>query len=252
MPVGFVAHGAPTLALDAEKGAPLAAWGSALPRPRAALVISAHWTDAPVLVGQTAGGHIVHDFGGFPESLYRLRYDAPGAPELARRAEALLEGRFPVARRDAQPMDHGVWVPLMHVFPNADVPVLQLSMPRDLSPARLVALGEALAPLRDEGVWILGSGNVVHNLRRLAADGSPTPSWATDMDAFVAEALARGDVDALADARHRAPDYALAHPTDEHYRPLLVALGAAGGDRARTTLDGFEYGSISRRSVEWA
>ncbi|MCU0674177.1 MAG: dioxygenase [Myxococcota bacterium] len=250
MPVGFVAHGAPTLATDRDKGAPLARWGASVPTPRAVLVVSAHWTASPVKIGQTRGGAIVHDFGGFPEELYRLRYDAPGAPELATRVEALLDG-FEHVRDEAQPMDHGVWVPLLHMRPAADVPVLQISMPRDLSPAQLVALGRALTPLRDEGVWILGSGNVVHNLRRLAPDGSATPSWASEMDAYVAEAIARGDVDALATARDRAPAYALAHPTDEHYRPLLVAAGAADGARATTPVDGFEFGSISRRSLDW-
>lgn len=250
MPVGFVAHGAPTLALDHDKGGPLARWGASIPTPRAILVVSAHWTAAPVKIGQTRGGAIVHDFGGFPDALYRLRYDAPGAPELATRVHALLDG-FEVVRDEEQPMDHGVWVPLMHMRPAADVPVLQISMPRDLSPTRLVELGRALVPLRDEGVWILGSGNVVHNLRRLGPDGSATPRWASEMDAYVAEAIARGDVDALAAARVRAPAYSLAHPTDEHYRPLLVAAGAAEGERATTPVEGFEFGSISRRSLDW-
>ncbi|MCA9612787.1 MAG: class III extradiol ring-cleavage dioxygenase [Polyangiales bacterium] len=250
MPVGFVAHGAPTLAMDAEKGAPLVRWSQSIPEARAILVVSAHWTDAPVRIGQTRGGVIMHDFGGFPAELYRMRYDAPGAPELATRVESLL-GDFQVVRDERQPLDHGVWVPLVHLRPAADVPVLQVSMPRDLSPGRLVALGRALAPLRDEGVWILGSGNVVHNLRRIAPDGSAVPSWAEEMDAYVGEALARGDVDALASARERAPAYALAHPTDEHYRPLLVAAGAADGQRATIPFDGWEYGSISRRSVDW-
>lgn len=250
MPVGFVAHGAPTLALDPDKGAALQRWAATIPEPRAIVVVSAHWTDTPVKIGQTRGGSILHDFGGFPDELYRRRYPCPGAPELARRVEGLLSA-FDVRRDEDRPLDHGVWVPLVHLRPRADLPVLQVSMPRDLEPERLFTLGRLLAPLRNEGVWILGSGNVVHNLRRIAPDGAPSPAWAREMDAFVAEALERGDVDALVEARGRAPSYRDAHPTDEHYRPLLVALGAADGAPATMPIEGFEFGSISRRSADW-
>ena len=253
MPVGFVAHGAPTLALDAARGADFRRWGEALPTPRAILVLSAHWLAAPLRLGQTAGGRIVHDFRGFPRPLYELGYDAPGAPELARRVEGLLEGEWALQRDDGRPMDHGVWVPLLHMRPAADVPVLQLSMPQRWPREKLVALGRALRPLRDEGVLLLGSGNLTHNLRRVdfADRGEAPPSWASELDAWASEAIRARDVDALVDAEARAPAFATNHPTDEHYRPLLVAMGASDeGDAPSFPVTGWEYGSLTRRSVQ--
>jgi len=177
MPVGFVGHGAPTLAVDRDKGAGLARWAAELPRPAAVLVVSAHWERAPVSLGATRHDELLYDFHGFPDELYRIRYAPPGAPVLADRVAGILAGRTEVARVPQRPLDHGAWVPLLHMFADASVPVLQVSMPRAMDPADLFAIGEALAPLRKEGVLILGSGNIVHNLRALRL-GPATDPWA--------------------------------------------------------------------------
>ncbi|MFO0696215.1 MAG: class III extradiol ring-cleavage dioxygenase [Polyangiales bacterium] len=251
MPALFVAHGAPTLALDPRKGEPLRAWGAALPRPKAILVISAHWDSAPITVETSVRPRLVYDFYGFPEPLYRLRYDAPGAPELAERVASMLSSRGPVARAE-RGWDHGLWVPFLHLFPEADLPILQISMPAAEGERSLYELGRALAPLRDEGVLIVGSGNLVHNLRMVDfSDRGPPPAFALEFDAWAKEAIERRDVDALVDFRQRAPAARLAHPTPDHYQPLLVVLGAADGGRStRYAVEGFEYGNIDRRSIE--
>ncbi len=250
MPVGFVAHGAPLLAIDANKGADLARWAAKMPLPRAYLVISAHWEAAPVKLSSTKKSSVIYDFYGFPDELYHLQHDAPTAPWLADRIEALLGASS--LQRSERGLDHGTWVPLRHMDPDARVAVLQLSMPRTMSSKELLSLGRALLPLRDEGVLILGSGNLTHNLRRIASSDNVAPeSWASEFDAWVEEALRRGDVDALAEMYARAPGAKIAHPSDEHYRPLLVAVGAAGDDLSRVDfpVTGFEYGNLSRRSV---
>lgn len=244
-PAAFVAHGAPLLATDEVRGAPLRAWGAKLPRPTAILVVSAHWRTRGPTVGATETLSLVYDFGGFPEELYRLKYPAPGAPELAERVVALTGA----TRATARGLDHGVWVPLLHLFPEADVPVLQLSLPVDRDP---YDLGRALAPLREEGVLVLGSGVLVHNLGAVDwTEAKARAKWATDFDRWVADALLRGDHDALK-AWRRAPGASLAHPTDEHFTPLLVAAGAAGTDAPVTfPVEGFEYGTLSRRCVQF-
>ena len=250
MPTAFVAHGAPTLALDRAKGKPLRAWGAALPRPRALLVLSAHWTRSPVTLEASSRPRIVYDFQGFPDPLYRVTYDAIGAPDLMPRVAGLLESFGPVAQVE-RGRDHGTWVPLVHMFPAHDVPILQVSLPIAAGPSRLLAFGRALTPLRDEGVLVLGSGNVVHNLGEVDfADAQATPGWASDFDAFVKDALVRGDLDALADHRQKAKASLRAHPTDEHLLPLLPIAAAASGGAVRFALEGFEYGTISRRCVQ--
>jgi 4,5-DOPA dioxygenase extradiol len=192
----------------------------------------------------------MYDFYGFPRELYELEYRAPDAPELARRLASLLPGGV---EQEQRALDHGVWVPLLHMAPDADTPVLQLSLPSMEGPEGLFELGRRLAPLRDEGVFILGSGNIVHNLRQLRRDGDATPAWAREFDRWAAEALHRGDFDALVDYRQKAPGLRRAHPTEEHFQPLLVAAGAASasGGEATSTVEGFEYGSISRRCVQF-
>ena len=250
LPAAFVGHGAPLLALDAEKGAPLRAWGAALGRPRAVLVVSAHWEQAPAAIGATETRPLVYDFGGFPRALYEVRYLAPGAPWLATRLDALL-GAAP--GRSERGLDHGAWTPLVHLFPAADVPVLQLSLPSREGARALFDLGRRLAPLRDEGVFVLASGNVTHNLRAVDFSGvSAPPGWARDFDAWAAEALLRRDWDTLVDFAAKAPSYRSAHPTDEHWLPMLVAAGAgadADADAVRFPVEGWEYGSLSRRAV---
>ncbi len=251
MPVAFVSHGAPTLALDAEHGADLTRWAAAMPRPRAVLVVSAHWLDAPATLGSRERRELLYDFSGFPAELYRVRYDAPAANALA----ADLEQRLPfLQRNDERPWDHGVWVPLRFMFPAADVPVLQISLPYEWSPQRLFDLGRDLAPLREEGVLLLASGGAVHNLGRLDwNDSSPPPAWATSFEDWLRERLTAGALDDVIAFREQAPDLALAHPTHDHFLPLLVALGAAAARPGAVTfpITGFEFGSLSRLAVQF-
>lgn len=258
VPTAFIGHGAPTTAIDPVKGAPLATWGSALQKRgdlRAMLVVSAHWETAVPTLGSVERRPLMYDFSGFPRPLYEIQYPAPGAPVVRDRVRALLDASPP---NDAptRPLDHGVWTPLVHMFPDAARPVLQLSLPRTLDARGLFELGRSLAPLRREGVWIVGSGNITHNLGRVAfrekGDG-PTEAWAADFDAWIADHIDRWDVDPLLDARAKAPAYTTNHPTDEHFRPLYVALGAAAADgrpNVRYTVKGFEFGTLSRRSME--
>ena len=257
VPAGFVAHGAPTLALDALKGAPLTDWGRSLKaaKVKGVLMISAHWERAPVTLGMAPAGHkhheLIYDFSGFATELYRVEYRAPMARDLVEQVSGLLATKTPLERRE-RGLDHGVWVPLVHMAPKADLPLLQLSMPSSLGASALFKLGELLAPLRQHDILILGSGNLVHNLRRLDfSESRPPESWAREFDDWVAQALAARDFDALLDYRDKAPAVELAHPTPEHYLPLLVAAGAASGDSPSTVLSGFEYGNISRRSVQF-
>jgi 4,5-DOPA dioxygenase extradiol len=248
-PVVFVGHGSPMLVVNPTRGAELARLASGLPRPAAILVLSAHWEEAPVTIGATSPVPLIYDFSGFPADLYRARYDAPGAPALADRVEGLLAAFRP--RRDARRgLDHGAWVPLRWMYPKADVPVLPVSIPTE-DPASLFRLGRALAPLREEGVQILGSGNLVHNLRRLGPETSATPPWAAEFDRWCAEAVSRREVDAILDWRRKAPAPSIAHPTADHFVPLLPVLGAAadGPWSVSYPVEGFEAGTISRRCV---
>lgn len=252
MPAIFIGHGAPTVALDADKGAPFREWARTLPVPRAVLVISAHWTAARATLGAVETLPLIYDFYGFPEALYRVQWPAPGAPELAARVRALLGEA--IADAPGRGLDHGVWTPLLWMFPKADIPVLQLAMPAVASYADLLALGRRLEPLREEGVLIVGSGNITHNLRRVDM-GPPTapPGWASDFDAWCADALTRWDLDALTRARERAPSFETNHPTDEHFRPLIVVAGAAGeaAPGVDFPVSGWEFGSLSRRAVQF-
>lgn len=251
MPVGFVGHGNPLNAVMKQRAEPWREWGASLPRPKAVLTISAHWEDSPVTIGRTRDhDELLYDFWGFPEFMYRLRYEAPGAPALADRVEQLLSPHMPVVRADHRPIDHGAWVPLIHLLPEADVPVLEISMPMQMSEEQLYGLGGELSPLRDEGVFILATGNLVHDLRHanLMEDPEP-PAYVEAFDRWVATALERRDDRALSDWLEESPDPLRNHPSAEHYRPLLVAAGAARGERARFPVEGFEHGTISRRSV---
>jgi 4,5-DOPA dioxygenase extradiol len=251
-PVLFLAHGSPYLLDDATWMRELGAWARALPRPRALLVLSAHWEDDPITLGATRTVPLVYDFYGFPERFYRIAYPAPGAPELAARVRALLGGSDAV-RASERGLDHGVYVPLIGMYPNADLPVLQASLPT-LEPQRLFELGRKLAPLRDEGVLIIGSGFLTHNMRTLDFSGrAKPPAWAEEFDAWASDTLSRRDVDALLGYRTRAPGVQMALPTHEHFVPALVSLGAAAGsgDPVRFPITGFSYGSFTRRSVQW-
>ena len=252
MPALFVAHGAPPLLELPGWVGELGSWARALPRPRAILMLSAHWEERPVTLGATRPVPLVYDFSGFPQRFYQQRYAAPGAPQLAARVRALLERHQPVVQDAERGLDHGAYVPLVAMYPAADVPVLQVSLPSQ-DPQQLFALGRALRPLRDEGVLLVGSGFLTHNLRAIDWSAAPrTPAWAAELDAWAAEALQRRDVDALLDYQHKAPGVRLALPTREHFVPLLVALGAGESSAPpRFPITGFWLGSLTRRSVQF-
>jgi 4,5-DOPA dioxygenase extradiol len=254
LPALFLGHGAPHLADDPLWPDELATWASSLARPDAILMVSAHWENAPTTLAATTEQDLVYDFYGFPAHYYQVTYPAPGAPDLADRVEVLLaaSGRS-VARDERRGLDHGAYVPLVEMYPDADVPVLQMSMPT-LDPAELFAIGGLLAPLRDEGVLIIGSGFATHNLRAinmgLPTDQEPA-TWSSEFDHWLDESIAAQDVDALLDFGHRAPAAQIAHPRTEHLAPLFVTLGAGADalDKTTTPITGFWYG-LSKRSVQ--
>lgn len=230
LPSLFVSHGAPTLILgDSPAKRFLAKLGDVVGTPKAILAVSAHWeTEAPA-VGVATAPETIHDFYGFPRDLYDMHYDAPGAPDLAARTASLLNeaGFGPVGTAD-RGLDHGAWVPLMLGWPAADIPVTQLSVQSDLGPAHHYRIGEALRPLRDEGVLILASGSLTHNLREFRGQGedAPVPDWVAAFDDWAGWAVAEGRRDDLLNYRARAPHAVRNHPTEEHLLPLFVAMGA--------------------------
>jgi 4,5-DOPA dioxygenase extradiol len=252
MPVIFAAHGAPILLDDQPWVSELAAWSRAMPKPASILMVSAHWERRPTTLGATRPVPLVYDFYGFPAKYYQVTYPCPGAPELAARARELLAGqRIAWAEEEQRGLDHGAYVPLVAMYPEADVPVLQISMPA-LDPEELFALGRALAPLREEGVLVFGSGFLTHNMRFAFRPG--IPEWARRFDEWVADALRRFDVGALKDFQRRAPDAAVALPTWEHYAPLLVSAGAVGDAIPAVTFPiiGFWMdGAFTKRSVRF-
>ena len=252
MPALFVAHGAPPLLDDAGWVEELRSWASSMPRPEAVLMLSAHWEERPVTIGATRTVPLIYDFFGFPKHHYEQQYPAPGAPALAERVRAAVRPHAPVADDPERGLDHGAYVPLVAMYPEADVPVLQVSLPSE-DPHELFALGRALRPLRDEGVLVIGSGFITHNLRALDWSGeSAPPHWAKEFDSWAAEALERKDVDALLDYEAKGPASHIALPTREHFVPLLVALGAAADDETvRFPIGGFWMGSLTRRSVQF-
>jgi 4,5-DOPA dioxygenase extradiol len=249
----FVSHGAPTLAAprlpgEREAAQRLGEIGKAMARPKAIVVASAHWSTADPRVGGSERPSTVHDYSGFPEDLYKLSYPAPGAPDIARRATDLISDvGFSVAMVPAQGLDHGMWVPLRHMFPAADIPVVPLSIQAQLDPAHHFVLGRALQPLTEEGVLVLGSGGAVHNLRELAwKGGGSTEPWAQGFDEWLAQTLAAGRLEDAVAVSLKAPEYKRAHPTSEHLLPLYVALGAAGAKaRGEALHRGFALGNLS-------
>lgn len=253
-PVFFISHGAPTFALEpGQLGANLRALGQQLAGIKAVLVVSPHWQTREVQVLTTPKPETVHDFGGFPQALYQLQYPVPGQPELAAEALRLLKQAGWAVTADAQRgLDHGAWVPLWHLLPQATVPVFQVSMPHQLDTAGALALGRALAPLRDQGVLIVGSGSLTHNLYDLQSPAAPAVAYAVEFTRWIGHAVARADVDALLDYRRQAPHAERAHPTQEHFLPLLVALGASvEGEAAQVIAGDFTYGVLSMESYVW-
>jgi 4,5-DOPA dioxygenase extradiol len=249
LPTLYISHGSPMLALDpGSTGAALTVLGRRLRqmRPRAILVISAHWSYSTLAVTTRAQQEAWHDFGGFAPQLFALRYDVPGAPDVAQRVRALLmqaaiDGAAYVGEDVDRPLDHGAWMPLRYLFPDADVPVLQLALNPCLNPATQIEIGRALAPLRAEGVLIIGSGSFTHNLQEVFSGahpqhGTPPKPYVQAFRAWmlnaIGEALQSGDFSTLSRYRALAPEAQRAHPTDEHLLPLYVALGAAVGDAA--------------------
>jgi 4,5-DOPA dioxygenase extradiol len=250
MPAIYLSHGAPPLADDAIWPGQLAAWAAKLPKPASVLMVSAHWEAAPLALGATSTVPLVYDFWGFPEKYYTVRYPAPGAPDLAGDVRKLLRAAgTPVEDIPDRGLDHGAYVPLVEMYPDADVPVLQVSMPT-LDPEGLYQIGRKLAPLRDQGVLIVGSGFFTHNLRAMSLDGQVSPVM-SEFDHWGQEALAHGDLDSLLDFQHKAPAARQAHPRTEHFAPLFVTLGAADGDltAARSVIDGFWLG-LAKRSIQ--
>ncbi|GGV12699.1 dioxygenase family protein [Streptomyces spectabilis] len=251
MPSLFLSHGAPTLAEDPVWPGELARWGAGLPRPTAILMVSAHWEEAPLALGATTTVPLVYDFWGFPEHYYGVRYAAPGAPGLAEKVRKLLRGPgTPVQDLPERGLDHGAYVPLREMYPDADVPVLQMSLPT-LDPQKLMEIGRKLAPLRDEGVLIVGSGHFTHNLRAINPDNH-VPAVLAEFDDWGRRTLAAGDVDALLDFAHKAPGARYAHPREEHFVPLAVTLGTAADElrTQRSVIDGTWLG-LSKRSVQF-
>ena len=251
MPALYIGHGAPPLLDDPMWSGQLAVWASTLPRPKAILIVSAHWESAPVSLSASSAP-LVYDFGGFAPKYYRMTYETPDASALARRIAGLMPDTEPVHQHASRGLDHGAWVPLKIMYPDADIPVLQMSLPTQ-DPGRLLKLGERLRPLRDEGVLVIGSGFLTHGLPFLTEFriDAPAPGWSSDFDAWAGDALARGDVDELAAYRSKAPGMPYAHPTVEHFTPLFVTLGAATApdEPGNQVIDGFWIG-LSKRSLQ--
>jgi 4,5-DOPA dioxygenase extradiol len=254
MPVLFVGHGSPMNAvLDNAWSRGFGTLGEGMPKPKAILAVSAHWYVPGTFLTSNAQPKTIHDFGGFPNELYEIQYPASGNTDLAKRVSQLLSQQS-ASLRDDWGLDHGTWQVLRHTYPKADVPVVQLSIDHRLPPAQHVAIGKALAPLREEGVLILGSGNIVHNLRHairgLSTGSTEIPPWAEAFDAHITSALEQHDdaflANALSDDTGR-----MAHPSPDHYFPLLYTAGAANeADKVSFPIVGFDS-SISMRAVRW-
>jgi 4,5-DOPA dioxygenase extradiol len=253
-PVLFLGHGSPMNAIE-DNGftRALARLGRRLAKPEAVLCVSAHWLTKGTWVTGMARPRTIHDFGGFPEALYQVRYPAPGSPRVAALVRETV-GEDAVRVDDEEwGLDHGAWSVLRHVFPNADVPVVQLGIDFAAPARRHFELGEKLRPLREKGVLILGSGNIVHNLGRISFDENAAPAgWAVEFDAWVQERAAARDFEPLLGDLSRAPSGRLAVPTPDHYDPLLYVLGASDArDALRVECEGIQNGSISMRSLSF-
>jgi 4,5-DOPA dioxygenase extradiol len=252
MPALYIGHGAPPLLDDPVWSAQLRELAGRIDRPKAILIVSAHWESAPLMLSASGPNiGLVYDFGGFAEKYYRMTYQTPDASALARRIAAMMPDTEPVHQHPSRGLDHGAWVPLTIMYPEADIPVLQMSLPTH-DPYKLLALGNRLRDLRDEGVLIIGSGFLTHGLPFLTEFriDAAAPGWSTDFDAWAADALARGDVAELASYQTSAPGMPYAHPTVEHYTPLFVTLGAASDPETpgQQVIDGYWMG-LSKRSV---
>ena len=251
MPALYIGHGAPMLLDDQLWTSQLKAVAGKIEKPTAILIVSAHWESAPItLSNPNTNTPLVYDFSGFDRKFYEMTYNSPDASELAAKVAALMPKTESIAQSN-RGLDHGAWVPLRVMYPDADIPVLQMSMPTS-DPGKLMEIGRRLQPLRDEGVLIIGSGFMTHGLPYIR-DWSPTaaaPTWSSEFDTWAAEALSRGDVDTLASYKDLAPGVRFAHPTVEHFTPLFISLGAATDTSAapETLIDGYFMG-LSKRSI---
>jgi len=247
LPSVFVSHGAPTLPFDDVPARDfLRGLGQQIGRPRAILIASAHWETQGPQANAMAVNDTIHDFGGFPQALYDIRYPAPGDAALAAQAAALTGGRVDTARG----LDHGAWVPLMLMYPGADIPVVQLSVQSHLGADHAIAMGRAVAKLREDNVLVMGSGGFVHNLRRIAPPGSPEADWSQEFSGWIDEKLKARDEAALADYRAQAPHAAMAQPTPEHFLPLFFAYGA-GGEKVTRLHSSATFGSLRMDSYSF-
>jgi 4,5-DOPA dioxygenase extradiol len=255
-PAVFFAHGSPMSALGGDAhAAALRAFGERCAGAKAILVISAHWqVSRPLRVTGWEHAPLLYDFGGFPEELYRIEYPAPGSPVLAARVAGVLRAGGQEVRLDTERgLDHGAWVPLKLAWPEAAIPVLELSLPF-AKPEELYQIGKALRPLREDGFVVAATGGIVHNLRRARIDNkdAPVDDWAAEFDAWVAARVAARKLEELFDYRNRAPHARLSAPTTEHFDPLFVFLGAAfPEDKFGTIYEGFHYGNLSMRSFSF-
>ena len=251
MPALYIGHGAPMLLDDALWTSQLRDVAGNIARPTAILIVSAQWESAPItLSNPQANTPLVYDFSGFDRKFYEMTYNSPDASALAAKVAALMPKTESIAQSN-RGLDHGAWVPLRVMYPGADIPVLQMSMPTS-DPGKLMEIGKRLQPLRDEGVLIIGSGFMTHGLPYIR-DWRPdadAPTWSSEFDTWAAEALSRGDVDALASYKDLAPGVQYAHPTVEHFTPLFITLGAATNNNVapETLIDGYFMG-LSKRSI---
>jgi 4,5-DOPA dioxygenase extradiol len=255
LPSLFISHGAPPTFTDPVWMEQLVGWARALPKPKAVLIVSAHWESDSLGITSTVPTELVYDFGGFERTYYEMRLDTPEASGLARQVRDVLPDTEHL-HEHRRGLDHGAWVPLKIMYPHADVPVLQLSLPTRASTAKLLEIGSRLRTLREQGVLVIGSGFMIHGLpyiTRDAMNGGAVPGWSAEFDAWAADALSRGDVEELAHFRTRAPGVRYAHPTVEHFTPLFVTLGAATDPTASvtTTIEGYMVG-LSKRSFQAA
>lgn len=251
LPVLFVSHGSPMFALEAgETGPALTRWGQALrqrhPGLRGVVILSPHWMAHGVEVMAHAQPPTWHDFGGFPPALYRLQYPAPGAPVLAQQVQArLAQAGIAATLNPERPLDHGAWVPLMHLLPQADVPVVQLALPVDADARAVYAMGQALQDLRSQGVLLVGSGSMTHNLREFFGGERQAASYVVEFSRWVEQQVQAGAIDALLDWQQQAPHALRAHPTDEHFLPLYFALGAGAGSTPHYLSREVMYGMLA-------
>jgi 4,5-DOPA dioxygenase extradiol len=254
-PALYLSHGAPPVFDDSHWMDQLFTWSQTMPKPKGILIVSAHWESAPMMLSSPERGTpLVYDFGGFAPVYYQMTYPTPGAHRLVARVAALMPDNEPVHQHASRGLDHGAWVPLKVMYPFADVPVVQMSMPTH-DPQRLFDIGRRLRPLRGEGVLVIGSGFMTHGLRYATREmlfDNQIPGWSAEFDAWVADALGRGDLETLS-AYDKAPGMPYAHPTVEHFTPLFIAIGAATDPEIapKTVIDDFQFG-FAKRSVEFA